>query len=415
MIAVLIKSTASLLIIYVLYMIFMAKENAPVFKRYYLIFGILFSYVISCVEISLPTISTEIRVPMIVNNQIAEIDAAGFSAFSSHSNTLEIVQQMVVVVYLSVFLLLAFRYILNLSRLIKSGRTAKQLNGYKVALLQGDASPYSFFNTIYISEKDYNNGDISKEILFHELVHIKQKHSIDILFVEFLQVVFWFNPLLYLLKREIKLNHEYLADVGVVSSDIAISDYQKSMINSVFRNNSSCLASNFNYSFIKKRIIMLKKEKSPVRLFLKGITIFPFILLVAIAFAFSSNGMPIGTSKWWEPILKKHNLEIVGYNNFGDVFEMGDTNTIVDGVSNLTNATMIVKGKSGDYLIIQANSIEHNIKTGALKIELGVFKRYSDIDADVSKPQVSGGGTMEINLNDRSEIIPVSNTINLFQ
>lgn len=396
----LIKSTASLLIIYVLYMIFMAKENAPILKRYYLIFGILFSYVISCVEISLPTTPAEIRVPMIVNNQLAEIDAAGLNAFSSHSSTLEFVQQMVVVLYLSVFLLLAFRYILNISRLIKSGRTAKQLNGYKVLLLQGDTSPYSFFNTIYINEKDYRNGDISKEILFHELIHIKQKHSIDILFVEFLQVVFWFNPLLYLLKREIKLNHEYLADVGVVSSDIAISDYQKSMINSVFRNNSSYLASNFNYSFIKKRIIMLKKKKSPVRLFLKGITIFPFILLLTVAFAFSSNAMSLSLTNWWEPILEKHNLEIVGYNNFGDVFEMGDTNSIEDGVSNLTNATMIIKGKSGEYFIIQANSIEHNIKTGALNVDWGVIKRYSNIDADVSKPLVSGSGEMRINVND---------------
>lgn len=380
-------------------MIFFAKENAPVFKRYFLILGIIFSFLISFLKFDLQMTSEKAILPATVSNQMTDISIAGSEIFLSSSPDWD-VKSIIPLIYLSVVLLLSIRYVLNIRRLIKSGKKAIRLNGYNIVILKGNATIYSFLNTIYINEKDYNNGTINKEILIHELTHIKQKHSIDILFIEFLQVIFWFNPLLILFKKEIKLNHEYLADNGVINSDIDVIDYQYFMLNSASRDNSSYLASSFNYSFIKKRIIMLKKEKSSTRLFLKGITISPLILLIAIVFTFSSKAMAADTNNWWEPILKKHNLEVTSYTNIGDVFEMGDNNSIHNNICDLTNATMIIKGKNEEYLIIQADRIIHNIKTGALKIESGILKRYSTMNLDVSKPNISGSGSMEINLND---------------
>lgn len=401
MILFILKSTFCLLILYTLYMIFMAKENAPVFKRYFLISGIVFSLAVPCMELNIQALPAGMRAPVMINDQLTEIQAAGLQIVLQKTARWELVKQIGIVLYLSVFLLLTARYIVNIKRLLEAGRNAGRLNGYKIKVVEGNTAPYSFLNTLYMNEKDYNHGKIEKEILIHEEIHIRQKHSLDILFIEFLQVIFWFNPLFLLFKKEIKLNHEYLADRGVVSTDVKISDYQNFMINSVFRNNSSYLASSFNYSFIKKRIIMLGTKKSCKRLFLKGTALFPFILLLAIAFAFSSKALAVDTGEWWESILKKHNLETTSYNNLGDVFEMGDSNSISDGVCRLTNAIVLIQDKThGGYLLIRADRVEHNLKTGLLQVESGEFKSYATLNTDIHSPQTTGSGAMKINLND---------------
>lgn len=378
MILFIIKFTVSLLVIYALYMIFFARENVPVFKRYFLISGIVFSLLVSFLRFDVETASPEV-IPVAVSSQIVSIDAVG-SEMLLHDSSGWGIKHIVAIFYLSVSLLLLVRYVLNIRCLIMSGRNAIQFNGYNLSVLKGGTGIYSFLNTIYINEKDYNNGDIRKEILIHELTHIKQKHSIDIIFIEFLQVIFWFNPLLILFKKQMRLNHEYLADNGVINSDIDIIDYQNFILHSVFRNNLSYLASSFNYSFTKKRFIMLKKERSIKRMFFKGITVIPVIALL-ILLTFSPKMMASGMEEWWEPILKKHNLEAKAYNNFERVFIMGDNNSITDNVCTVTNATVIVKGEKDNYMLIEAKGVTYNIETGELIAESAVATDYSNTDS----------------------------------
>jgi len=381
-------------------MIFLANENAPIFRRYFLLIGILFSFSISFWEFALSPSSAELIIPVDISNRITEINRMGSNIISYDSSGPGLAKRIIAVLYLSVFIVLVIRYIFNVRRLRIAGKNAIKMNGYKVAVLKQNISPYSFLNTIYISESDFNNGTICKEILVHELVHIKQKHSIDILFIEFLRIIFWFNPLLLLYKKEMILNHEYLADRGVIDSDIDISDYQYFMLNSAFRNNPSYLASSFNYSFIKKRIIMLRKERSSVRLFFKNITIIPLIVVLALTFTMKLHAMSFDADQWWEPILMKHNLKAAAYNNFENTFMMGETNTIDAGICTCTNATMIIRGNE-DYSIIQADCIIYNINTKSLKIVSGEFNRYSYTDSDISAPKMRmmSADTMKIYSN----------------
>ncbi|HOD11296.1 MAG TPA: M56 family metallopeptidase, partial [Flavobacterium sp.] len=111
----------------------------------------------------------------------------------------------------------------------------------------------------------------------HELVHVTQKHTFDILFIETLKAIFWFNPLFYFYKKAIQLNHEFLADEEVVKSCDDVPFYQtlllqKNSINHVF------LTSNLNYLVTKKRLIMMTKNTSKSLVLLKKIAVLPILV-----------------------------------------------------------------------------------------------------------------------------------------
>ncbi len=395
MIAFILKSIISFLVIYTIYKIFLTKENIPVFKRYFLLFGILFSVIVPTISIETGLQVSDTINRMTVNSQIQEITAFEPAISFSEDKEISYIIWGLYGIYFLVSLLLLFRYIRNVKRLIdlKKDNQFHTFEGYKMVILKQDTSPFSFLKTIFISKKDYNEGVIKKEVLIHELTHVKQNHSIDLLLIELLQVVCWLNPFIWLYKKEMRLNHEYLADKQVIANGIEIDNYQKFILGFIFRNNSSYLASSFNYSFIKKRFIMLSKEKSSVRAFIKAALTVPIMILLAIVITFSQEtkaAMFFGESaEWWLPILQKHNVkEVYAFNNLENVFQMGEQNSISDNVATLTNATMIIKGNDNDYMIIQASSIEHDISSGMLKIKSGTLNTYK-MDSDISQPLVS--------------------------
>ena len=98
--------------------------------------------------------------------------------------------------------------------------------------------------------------------MLHEQAHASQKHTADILFIEVLKVVFWFNPLFYLYKKEIKLNHEFLADRAVLKKGLDASVYKELLLSFSSNQNNLSLVNAINYSSIKKRFTVMKKQTS---------------------------------------------------------------------------------------------------------------------------------------------------------
>ncbi|MDZ7756486.1 M56 family metallopeptidase [Rhodohalobacter sp.] len=113
------------------------------------------------------------------------------------------------------------------------------------------------------------------EVLNHELTHARQKHSLDILFVEFLKVIFWFNPLLYLYKHAIALNHEYLADEAVISKGTVIENYQRMLLKTMEGSAVHGLVSSLNFSLTKRRLQMMTQSKTRVKFLLKLAMLLP--------------------------------------------------------------------------------------------------------------------------------------------
>ena len=91
-------------------------------------------------------------------------------------------------------------------------------------------NPHTFFNYIFLNKTKFENRALPKEVILHEETHAKQKHSLDILFIELLQIVFWFQPLIWLYKTRIKLNHEFLADQAVIDNGFEPANYQNTLL-----------------------------------------------------------------------------------------------------------------------------------------------------------------------------------------
>ena len=110
-----------------------------------------------------------------------------------------------------------------------------------------------------VNKDQYQNGRIDDTLIQHEITHCKQGHSFDILLVELMKVFYWINPFVWLIKRSVQLNHEFLADNKVLLNH-NVDNYQNLLINLVIKNDTGVLISNFNFSFTKQRLKMMTKQ-----------------------------------------------------------------------------------------------------------------------------------------------------------
>ena len=149
--------------------------------------------------------------------------------------------------------------------------------------------PHTFFSYIFLNKRQYEDRTIPKEVLLHEETHAKQKHSLDVLLIELAQVVLWFNPLIYLLKNSIKLNHEFLADQAVVHSSEDHTQYQNTLLSYLSHDSfetyqSTGIANAINYSSIKKRFTIMKTKTSKTSFILRSLLVLPLTVLLLSGF-----------------------------------------------------------------------------------------------------------------------------------
>ena len=158
------------------------------------------------------------------------------------------------------FLLRFFWQLVSIVRLRNKCRTT-DINGTKVYLLESNEGPFSFFNWIFINPTKHNRQE-TDEIMTHEQAHCRQLHSVDILFTELFAIVFWANPFVWLLKREVRLNLEYLADNNVLAGGTDSKKYQYHLLGLAYRKNVATISNNFNVLPLKKRIKMMNKKRT---------------------------------------------------------------------------------------------------------------------------------------------------------
>ena len=171
---------------------------------------------------------------------------------------------------------------LQLRHLIGSGRQIGQ-GAFHLVLVKDKLAPFSWMRYIVISEKDYR--DNPKEILAHELAHIRHHHSWDLILADAFIAWQWFNPAAWLLKREMRAVHEYEADDAVLSAGIEARSYQMLLIKKAVGSSRYTLANSFNHSTLKKRITMMLKEKSSPWARAKYLCILPLAALSVMALA----------------------------------------------------------------------------------------------------------------------------------
>jgi beta-lactamase regulating signal transducer with metallopeptidase domain len=260
------------------------KEKMHQFNRFYLLFCLVFSLVIPLITIE---VVKEITAPIIQKNSTIQINQKNI-VFVEETNYLPIILWSI---YGLVTLLLSIRFVRNILKIITKINSNTRIN-YKNAtlvLLKEKVLPHTFLNYIFMSEMDYTNQKIEEELFSHELTHVTQKHTVDVLFIEFLKTIFWFNPIFIFYKKAIQLNHEFLADEKVVNYYNNIPFYQNLLLSKANENQPFYLASNLNYLLTKKRLIMMTKTTSTTRALLKKATLIP--LLMALVFSICTKAV----------------------------------------------------------------------------------------------------------------------------
>lgn len=275
MIEYVIKSSLSLLIWFGLYWFLLGREKFLVFNRFYLIFSIVFSLIIPIITIpvnvqaaqNLDTIVSTINNLNVQKNNLSQvaINQESSQSFSNlESNPGITITGILIILYFSGLAVCLFRFLKNIYIILRQAGASDKISyyGYVIVLTDYKTNPYSFLNYIFISRDDYSNKTVAKTFLDHEFEHLKQYHSIDILFIEFVKVFYWFNPILILYNMAIRLNHEYLADDRAIHNILDLRTYTDSLLNFTFNNRTVPLASGLNHSHIKKRIKMITSSKS---------------------------------------------------------------------------------------------------------------------------------------------------------
>lgn len=208
-------------------------------------------------------------------------------------------REFLVGLYVVVVSLLLIRMIFHLLMLLRLFMTSVRIRQGTFLMLVNPKiqSPFSFFKWIFISEDFIDNEDV----LLHEKVHASQYHSLDILLIELLAAVMWFNPFVWMMRKSVQLVHEYLADEGVLRTGIDRLQYQALLVNQIAEGNLICLSSGFHHSLIKKRLIMMTKSKPDRDPTLRILTIIPIALFLFLGVAYI-NGQ---NSNQQKPIPKK--------------------------------------------------------------------------------------------------------------
>lgn len=139
----------------------------------------------------------------------------------------------------------------------------QEVEGIMVHLLKGEGSPFSFFRWVFMYPSTLEGRQLH-EVMVHECTHVSGLHSLDTLFSELFSIACWFNPFAWLMKQEVRMNLEYLADESVLSDGNARKSYQYHLLGLAYRqpNESTKIANNFNLLPLKKRIKMMNKRRT---------------------------------------------------------------------------------------------------------------------------------------------------------
>ena len=287
MISYLLKSGILLLIFYAVYKLVLENEKMLRFNRAYLLASLVFSLIIPLQIVSFGAGFSN-RIGLIpLDELVIQKSSENFTSISLN----DFLTVLIAVSYGVVLLLLIIRFALNLYSFYKRTKRSEVqfVAGDKVVLIEDAILPHSFWDTIFINKNEFDNGKIPSELIAHEKAHLDQKHTLDILFIEVLQIIFWFNPLLFFYKKAIKLNHEFLADEAVNKQFGAVRNYQNLLLDFASNKTTISLASNINYLITKKRLLMMTKKESPTKIVLKVSSV--CVVYALLLFVFSTKTM----------------------------------------------------------------------------------------------------------------------------
>ena len=278
-----VKVAVCLALFYLFHKLLMSRDTFHTFNRFAILSMMLLSLVLPLVHLSLDSEAGINRGTVALEGLVAQTVVA--DGGNGVGEGLSLTQVLLAAYVLGVVLFVgkALLSVGSLLRLIRRARCVEVRNGIRIYTMQGDISPFSWFRYIIMSEKDWQEN--RREIVLHEMAHIRRCHSMDVAVCNMMIVFQWYNPAAWLLKRELQTVHEYEADEAVLSAGVDANHYQMLLIRKAVGERLFSMANNLNHNSLKKRITMMKiKRTNPVQK-AKIAFVLPLAAMTVAAFA----------------------------------------------------------------------------------------------------------------------------------
>ncbi len=336
MIVYLLKVFLCSLIFLLLYKSLLENERMFIFNRFYLLATLVLSFLIPFISIetktSLPAILNATNIENIVDAPLA----ASQHIINKNVSVNDYSKEITLLIYILISLLFLYKFCKNLYSIYKKIQNNEVVfhSKAKLVMCHDNATAHSFMHYIFIQKDEYLNGKIRPEIIKHELTHVQQNHSLDIIFMELIQVFCWFNPLIKYYNNAIKLNHEFLADAAVVDKYDNHFAYQELLLSKASENVSQKITSQFNYLLTKKRLIMITKTSTSKGIVLKLAIVIPMLALSIFLFS----------EKTFAQIKKEEAIQ--KQTSYGDGATQQQLNEYDSILKNMTSVRLMKNGKT---------------------------------------------------------------------
>ncbi|MGJ7032180.1 M56 family metallopeptidase [Niabella hirudinis] len=313
------KLSVCLAVVYLFYQLFLRRLTFYNWNRWYLLgYGVL-SFIIPLIDVMPELQKKELDRSALVQM----IPTFGFASDTADTSLLESLSVwdwvMVAAALGSLALLLRF-FIMFLSFMRVKKRAQLISDAHtRIYQLDEDIRPFSFGNAIFINT-ELHSGEELEEIIRHEFVHVRQKHTIDIIWSELLCILLWFNPFVWLLRKSLKQNLEFLADKQVLQNGMDKKEYQYLLLK-VMGNRQFAFANHFNFSSLKNRIAMMNTIKSAKVHLTKFLFLLPVVAVLLLAFRkeikneFETRGRGLAEQRSSVPMARESSSETGGVDN----------------------------------------------------------------------------------------------------
>ncbi|AYN02139.1 M56 family metallopeptidase [Chryseobacterium sp. 3008163] len=273
-------------VMFLYYQIALKDKTFHHYNRFYLLFLVVVSLILPLLKIEYFTIEFSDQVFVLLNK---------FQSFTDSKNTNDGINYWEYINFgiIGIAIILLLKLLFGIFKIIRFKTQFQKENFEGINFYQTNLSeaPFSYFKNLFWKNTIILNSDIGKQILKHEMVHIEQKHSYDKIFIEIITAVFWFNPFFYLIKKEINLIHEYLADNKAVrQSDTKA--FAQMLLASHFSGNQLPATNPFLSSNLKKRLKMIQKPKTKFG-YARRISALPVLFTVAFAYMVNAKNKEI--------------------------------------------------------------------------------------------------------------------------
>lgn len=196
--------------------------------------------------------------------------------------------QWVEVIFWAGVILFALRMVMQLLSLLRLYRRSQpgRIDEYKVRLLKDDIGPFSFWRSVYVNPTKLSPAEL-KNVLQHEQVHVNEWHTLDLLLAELSTIFYWFNPGVWLMKKAVRENLEFITDRKILQKGTDSKEYQYSLVSVSLATTPNTIVNHFNISTIKKRIIMMNAKRSPGYNLTRYVFLVPAVVVLLLTFSLS--------------------------------------------------------------------------------------------------------------------------------